>query len=67
METMTLDHWLVRRDLRNNSLSELPSGIFDSLSALEILNLESNKLSKLPDGVFDSLTALTFLCVLQFG
>ena len=44
--------------LKENSLTELPDGVFDGLTALENLLLDSNDLTGLPDGVFDGLTAL---------
>ena len=45
-------------ELDDNELTSLPSGVFDSLAALEYLWLEENELTCLPSGVFDSLTAL---------
>ena len=45
--------------LNKNSLSTLPAGVFDELTALEQLRLYNNSLSTLPAGVFDELTALT--------
>ena len=51
-------------DLGDNSLSTLPAGVFDQLTALPDLNLSGNSLSTLPAGVFDGLTALTTLTTL---
>ncbi len=49
-------------DLTGSSLSSLPTGIFDELTALQTLNLNSGRsLSSLPAGIFDALTALTRL------
>ena len=48
-------------DLYDNSLSDLPAGVFDGLTALRELSLSVNPLSNLPAGVFDGLTALTDL------
>ena len=45
----------------NNSLSDLPAGVFDGLTALETLLLQSNSLSSLPAGVFSGLTSLESL------
>ena len=47
--------------LSSNQISELPTGIFDSLSGLQQLYLSENKISVLPTGIFDSLTGLTYL------
>jgi carboxypeptidase N regulatory subunit len=44
-----------------NQISELPTGIFDSLTGLNYLYLYDNQISELPDGIFDSLTALNYL------
>ena len=41
-----------------NDLTTLPDGVFDSLTALERLDLRPNGLMTLPAGVFDSLSAL---------
>ena len=46
---------------RNNSLSTLPAGVFDGLTALTGLYLLHNSLSTLPAGVFDGLTGLRSL------
>ena len=45
----------------NNSLSDLPAGVFDGLTALDTLLLQSNSLSNLPAGVFSGLTSLETL------
>ena len=50
-------------NLSINSLSSLPDGIFDGLTALERLSLYKNELSSLPDGIFDDLTALEYLAL----
>ena len=50
---------LVELDLsRNRPLTTLPDGVFDSLSALERLDLGFNDFTTLPAGVFDGLSAL---------
>ena len=36
----------------------LPSGVFDTLISLEVLNLSHNNISILPLGIFDKLTSL---------
>ena len=41
-----------------NSLTTLPAGVFDGLTALTWLFLGNNSLTTLPAGVFDGLTAL---------
>ena len=47
--------------LHTNSLTTLPAGVFDKLTALTTLELQGNSLSTLPDDVFEELTALTDL------
>ena len=46
-------------DLDNNSLSDLPAGVFENLGAHVRADCADNSLSNLPAGVFDDLTALT--------
>ena len=48
-------------DLSDNHITSIPSGAFDSLSALTELNLNSNNITSIPSGAFDSLSALTQL------
>ena len=47
--------------MSENALTELPSGIFSSLTNLTELDLSDNALTTLDAGVFSSLTALTTL------
>ena len=47
---------LTELQLHQNSLTTLPAGVFDELTALTGLRLDS--LTTLPAGVFDKLTAL---------
>ena len=47
--------------LEHNSLTALPAGVFDKLTALTFLDLGDNSLTALPAAVFDELTALTIL------
>ena len=47
--------------MTNNSLSNLPAGVFDNLTKLDFLALHNTSLSNLPAGVFDNLTALRWL------
>ena len=42
-------------------LNALPSGIFDDLTRLQVLQLVATDLSELPEGVFDELEALQLL------
>eukprot|EP00752_Nemacystus_decipiens_P006649 g5977.t1 len=44
--------------LNDNELETLPSGVFDSLTALRSLRLSANGLTSLPSGLFHSLTEL---------
>ena len=48
-----------------NSLTELPAGVFDELTALTRLRLNDNGLTSLPDDVFENLTELTAPLYLQ--
>ena len=45
----------------SNSLTALPAGVFDELTALDALYLIGNSLTALPAGIFDELTPLTLL------
>ena len=47
--------------MSRNSLSELPDGVFDDLTDLDVLYLDINHLSELPEDVFDNLTNLGYL------
>ena len=42
----------------NTGLGSLPSGVFDGLGNLRILNILDNDVGSLPEGVFDDLTEL---------
>ena len=44
-----------------NNLTALPAGVFDELTALDVLSLGDNSLAELPDDVFEPLTSLTYL------
>ncbi len=47
--------------LENNQLTTLPPGLFDGLSAVEILQLNGNHLDSLPVGAFEGLSAVWLL------
>ena len=51
------------RDIRlnNNSLDEIPNGLFDELTVLTSLDLSENSLTELRRGLFDDLKELTQL------
>ena len=44
--------------LQDNTISELPSGVFTGLTRLKELNLEDNIISELPSDMFTGLTGL---------
>eukprot|EP00903_Cladosiphon_okamuranus_P018942 g17420.t1 len=48
-------------NIQDNDITFLPSGIFDSLTELEILLLIRIGLASLPSGIFDELTKLQYL------
>ncbi|MCG9129491.1 cadherin domain-containing protein [Candidatus Poribacteria bacterium] len=50
-----------------NQLTSIPSGLFDDLTALEILYLSGHSFSSLPTGLFDKNTTLTTLHLFNNG
>ncbi|KAL1452908.1 hypothetical protein WDU94_007093 [Cyamophila willieti] len=50
---------------RNSHLTSLPSGVFDPLRKLEILDLSSTGLKQIPQFTFDELFALKYLNLAQ--
>jgi Leucine-rich repeat (LRR) protein len=52
---------IINLTLSGNSLTELPEGLFQGLTALRKLALCRNQLSTLPEGLFHGLTALRIL------
>ncbi|CAM9729911.1 unnamed protein product, partial [Ectocarpus fasciculatus] len=52
---------VVELSLYLNSLTTLPAGIFDGLTAVETLGLVDNALTTLPAGIFGGLTTLDFI------